>query len=100
MPKLSPRPDATPTHWCNFLHDYPEHAKRASTNLAELAEDGKRRLNVVPQQPLTLARQSTNTADADIEIPDELRALLRQYRPTPLRRAERLEERLGVNARL
>ena len=52
------------------------------------------------QQPLALARQSINTSDRLIPIPDEVLDLYAQYRPTPLRRAVRLEERLGVNARI
>jgi tryptophan synthase beta chain len=49
---------------------------------------------------LSLARQSINTADRLIPIPDEVLDLYAQYRPTPLRRAVRLEERLGANARI
>ena len=55
---------------------------------------------VLLQQPLALARQSINTADRFIPIPDEVLDLYAQYRPTPLRRAVRLEERLGANARI
>jgi tryptophan synthase beta chain len=87
-------------HWCNFLCDFPSHAERGAINLAAVSEHVKRRLSVVPQQPLSLARQSTNTKDTSIAIPAELQRLLRQYRPTPLRRAAQLEERLGLNARL
>jgi tryptophan synthase beta chain len=100
MAKPSPPGHAPPTHWCNFLCDHPSHSERGAINLAEVDDRVQRRLSVVPQQPLTLARQSTNTRDPSVPIPDELRALLRQYRPTPLRRAGRLEQRLGVNARL
>ena len=49
---------------------------------------------------MSLARQSINTADRFIPIPDEVLDLYAQYRPTPLRRAVRLEERLGANARI
>ena len=52
------------------------------------------------QQPLSLARQSLNTADRFIPIPGEVLDLYAQYRPTPLRRAVCLEQRLGVNARI
>jgi len=55
---------------------------------------------VLLQQPLSLARQSINTTDRFIPIPDEVLDLYAQYRPTPLRRAVRLEERLGANARI
>jgi tryptophan synthase beta chain len=52
------------------------------------------------QQPFSLARQSLNTTDRFIPIPQEVLDLYAQYRPTPLRRAVRLEERLGANARI
>ncbi len=52
------------------------------------------------QQPFSLARQSLNTTDRYIPIPDDVLDLYAQYRPTPLRRAVRLEERLGANARI
>jgi tryptophan synthase beta chain len=52
------------------------------------------------QQPLALARQSINTADRFIPIPDEVLDLYAQYRPTPLRRAARLEQHLDANARI
>jgi tryptophan synthase beta chain len=58
------------------------------------------RRSVQVQQPFSLARQSLNTTDRFIPIPDEVLDLYAQYRPTPLRRAVRLEERLGANARI
>ncbi|HEX6100344.1 MAG TPA: TrpB-like pyridoxal phosphate-dependent enzyme [Thermoanaerobaculia bacterium] len=89
-----------PSGWWNFLHDFPEYAERSHLGLPSLGNKAGQRISVVPQQPLSLARQSSNLSDPLIEIPERLRDLLRQYRPTPLRRAVHLEERLDVNARL
>jgi len=89
-----------PTHWFNILHDRP-HYVTSAVSRSRLPDELKRaRRGVQLQQPLTLARQSVNTADRFIPIPDEVLDLYAQYRPTPLRRAGRLEERLGANARI
>jgi tryptophan synthase beta chain len=89
-----------PTHWFNILHDRPQYVATAlsRSRLAGLEDKAGHGLQL--QQPLSLARQSLNTADRFIPIPDEVLDLYAQYRPTPLRRAAHLEERLGVNARI
>jgi tryptophan synthase beta chain len=89
-----------PTHWFNILHDRPHYVTTAlsRSRLAGLEDMAGHGLQL--QQPFSLARQSLNTADRYIPIPDEIIDLYAQYRPTPLRRAVRLEERLGVNARI
>jgi tryptophan synthase beta chain len=89
-----------PAHWFNILHDRPHYVTSALkrsrlSGAAKLAGHG-----LQLQQPLSLARQSLNTTDRLIPIPDEVIDLYAQYRPTPLRRAVRLEERLGANARI
>lgn len=89
-----------PTHWFNILHDRPQYVASAlpRSQLAGLEDMAGQGLQL--QQPFSLARQSLNTADRFIPIPDEVLDLYAQYRPTPLRRALRLEDRLGVNARI
>jgi tryptophan synthase beta chain len=89
-----------PTHWFNILHDRPQYVASAlpRSRLAGLENMAGHGLQL--QQPLSLARQSLNTADRFIPIPDEILDRYAQYRPTPLRRAMRLEERLGANARI
>ena len=89
-----------PTHWFNILHDRPQYVSSAISRarLAGVAKPAGHSVQL--QQPLSLARQSLNTADRFIPIPDEVLDLYAQYRPTPLRRAVRLEERLGANARI
>jgi tryptophan synthase beta chain len=89
-----------PTHWFNILHDRP-HYVTSAVSRSRLPEELKRAGHGVQlQQPFSLARQSLNTTDRLIPIPGEVLDLYAQYRPTPLRRAVRLEERLGANARI
>ena len=76
-----------PTHWFNILHDRPQYVSSAISR-SRLA--GAVKLpghSVQLQQPLSLARQSLNTTDRLIPIPEEILDLYAQYRPTPLRRA-------------
>ncbi|HSJ41841.1 MAG TPA: hypothetical protein VK955_12410, partial [Xanthobacteraceae bacterium] len=53
--------------WCNFLFDFPDHYARstASTNRFAYMQG----VNVLPQQPLSLMKQSNDTTRADIAIP-------------------------------
>src|SRR6266700_4588498 len=94
------RDPLVPTHWFNILHDRPQYVASAlpRSRLAGLEHMAGQGLQL--QQPFSLARQSLNTADRFIPIPDEILDRYAQYRPTPLRRAVHLEERLGVNARI
>ena len=89
-----------PAAWCNFVFDYPEYAGRTSVAVPADLPGSLRQVNVVPQQPLALTRQSYNTTDPFIPIPEQVLANYSRYRPTPLRRAEALERHLGVNARI
>ena len=89
-----------PTHWFNILHDRPQYVASAVPRSRLPEEVQCAGHSVQLQQPFSLARQSLNTVDRYIPIPDEVLDLYAQYRPTPLRRAVRLEERLGVNARI
>ena len=86
------------TTWCNFLHDFPDYYEESVVTPDHFAEIAG--VNVLPQQPLSLMKQSNDTTRADVEIPEPVRALYATYRPTLLRRAERLEERLGTSARI
>jgi tryptophan synthase beta chain len=95
-----PRDPQLPTHWFNILHDRPQYVTSAVSR-SRLAEEAKAAgQGALLQQPLSLARQSMNTADRLIPIPDEVLDLYAQYRPTPLRRAARLEQHLDANARI
>jgi tryptophan synthase beta chain len=89
-----------PTAWFNILHDRPQYVTSAVSRSRLAGEVKAVGQGALLQQPLSLARQSVNTADRYIPIPGEVLDLYAQYRPTPLRRAVRLEERLGANARI
>ena len=92
----TPRDPQLPTHWFNILHDRPQYVTSAVSRSRLGGEAKTAGHGALLQQPLSLARQSINTADRLIPIPDEVLDLYAQYRPTPLRRAARLEERFGI----
>jgi tryptophan synthase beta chain len=85
-----------PTHWYNILADLterPPHALHPQTHEPMSAED----MGTVTAG--ALLRQDTAT-ERWIEIPDEVRRVYRQWRPSPLYRARRLERELGTPARI
>lgn len=86
--------------WCNFVFDFPQYAQRDTGFPWDVGGARSRNVNVVPQQPLSLSRQSANTKDPYIEIPEDLQHYYLQYRPTPLRRAHSLEAKIKCNARI
>jgi len=86
------------TTWCNFLHDFPDYYEESTATPDHFADAAG--VNVLPQQPLSLMKQSNDTTKADVAIPAEVQAIYATYRPTLLRRAHRLEERLGTTARI
>src|ERR1035441_7939552 len=94
------RDPQVPTHWFNILHDRPQYVTSALSRTRLAGEMKAAGRGALLQQPLALARQSINTTDRFIPIPEEVLDLYAQYRPTPLRRAVHLEERLGANARI
>ena len=55
--------------------------------------------DLAPLFPATLIEQEIST-ERDIEIPEPVRDIYRQWRPTPLYRARRLEKMLGTPARI
>ncbi|WP_412078874.1 TrpB-like pyridoxal phosphate-dependent enzyme [Streptomyces xanthophaeus] len=81
-----------PTTWYNIIPDLPEPI---APDLP--APGGRPGLN--PQIPTGLVRQELSKA-SDIAIPAEVLEHYRAFRPTPLRRAEKLERELGVSARI
>ena len=55
--------------------------------------------DLAPLFPMALIGQEVST-EREIDIPEPVRAVYRQWRPTPLFRARRLEEALGTPARI
>jgi tryptophan synthase beta chain len=86
-----------PTTWYNIVADLPGGAPAPALNPAtglELRRDEM--AHVMPEQ---LVDQELST-EREIEIPQPVRQLYAQWRPSPLFRARRLEQQLGTPARI
>ncbi len=85
-----------PTHWYNIVADLPTPPP------PHLHPGTQQPLNpddLAPLFPMGLIAQEASTARW-IEIPEPVRELYRLWRPSPLRRAVRLEAALGTTARI
>jgi tryptophan synthase beta chain len=89
--------DAIPTHWVNIVADLPGDPPPPplSPRTGEPAGPG----DLTPIFPMGLIQQEVS-AEPEIAIPDAVRDAYRLWRPTPLRRARRLEQALGTTARI
>ncbi len=85
-----------PTHWYNIMADLPEPMApplHPGTGQPIGPDD------LAPLFPMELIKQEVST-EREIEIPDEVRDIYRQWRPTPLFRARRLEKHLDTPAKI
>ncbi|WP_185235234.1 TrpB-like pyridoxal phosphate-dependent enzyme [Teredinibacter franksiae] len=87
--------DEMPTHWYNIAADMPNPPS------PPLGPDGN---PVTPDQlaaifPMSIIEQEVSQ-ERWIEIPGPVRDIYRQWRPSPLFRARRLEEALGTPAKI
>ncbi len=85
-----------PTTWCNIVADLP------SPPAPPLHPGSLRPLgpeDLAPIFPMSLIAQEVS-AEREIEIPEEVRQIYAQWRPTPLVRARRLEKVLDTPARI
>ena len=85
-----------PTHWYNIMADLPEPMApplHPGTGEPIGPED------LAPLFPMELIKQEVST-DREIEIPEEVRDIFRQWRPTPMFRARRLEKALDTPAKI
>ncbi|MEX2454539.1 MAG: TrpB-like pyridoxal phosphate-dependent enzyme [Rhodospirillaceae bacterium] len=85
-----------PTHWYNIMADLPEPMApplHPGTGQPIGPDD------LAPLFPMELIKQEVST-EREIEIPDEVRDIYRQWRPTPLYRARRLEAALDTPAKI
>lgn len=101
-PMAAPTADQTgieiPTHWRNLAADFPHFSE---TKLPDAIKDSTPdEYAYLPKMPLSLGRQSFDTVNPLIAIPEPVREMYALYRPTPLRRAERFERDLGVDAHI
>ena len=88
--------DQMPTSWYNIAADLP-------VPLPPPLHPGTGQpigpADLVPLFPMELIKQEVSTERA-IEIPEEVQKVYRQWRPTPLYRARRLEQELGTPAKI
>src|SRR5262249_51093710 len=85
-----------PTSWYNLAADLPSPTPPVlhPGTLNPVTPD-----DLAPLFPLSLILQEVST-EREIEIPDPVRNVYRQWRPTPLYRARRLETALQTPARI
>src|ERR671927_900113 len=85
-----------PTHWYNVVPDLPRPP-------APVLHPGTGQpigpADLAPLFPMALIMQEVSQERA-IEIPEEIQAVYRQWRPTPLFRARRLERALDTPAKI
>ncbi|TVR02262.1 MAG: TrpB-like pyridoxal phosphate-dependent enzyme [Spirochaetaceae bacterium] len=88
--------DRIPTHWYNVQSDLKQPAAPVlhPGTMQPVTPD-----DLAPLFPMALIMQEVST-DREIEIPEEVRDILRQWRPTPMFRARRLEKALDTPARI
>ena len=85
-----------PTHWYNIMADLPEPLApplHPGTGQPIGPED------LAPLFPMELIKQEVS-AEREIVIPDEVRDIYKQWRPTPMFRARRLERALDTPAKI
>jgi tryptophan synthase beta chain len=85
-----------PTHWYNLLADLPSPPPPV-LHPATLKPVGPG--DLAPLFPMSLIMQEVST-DREIAIPEPVREVYKQWRPTPLYRARRLEQVLQTPARI
>ncbi len=85
-----------PKFWYNLVADLPTPPPPVlhPGTLQPIGPD-----DLAPLFPLTLIMQEVAT-EREIEIPEPVREIYRQWRPSPLYRARRLEKALGTPARI
>jgi tryptophan synthase beta chain len=90
------REDQIPRHWYNILAD-------AKSPPAPVLHPGTKKPvgpdDLAPLFPMALIEQEMSS-QREIPIPDEVREVLAQWRPTPLFRAHRLEKAIGTRSHI
>jgi tryptophan synthase beta chain len=88
--------DRIPTHWYNIIPDMPGPLAPVChpVTLKPVTPN-----DLLPLFPMALLEQEMS-AERWIAIPDPVREIYKQWRPSPLFRARRLEQALGTPARI
>jgi tryptophan synthase beta chain len=89
--------DRIPTHWCNIASDLPGDPPPPPLSPRTGEPAGPEDLAAIFPEELILQEVS---AEPDIAIPGAVRDAYKLWRPTPVRRARRLERDLGTPARI
>ncbi len=90
------REDQIPRHWYNILADLaspPAPVLHPQTRKPVGPQD------LAPLFPMAIIEQEMSTR-REVPIPDEVRAALALWRPSPLFRAERLERAIGTRSHI
>jgi tryptophan synthase beta chain len=85
-----------PRHWYNVLADLPTPPAPV---LHPATKQPVTPNDLAPIFPMALIEQEMS-AQREIPIPDEVRAILAQWRPSPLMRAHRLEQAIGTRSHI
>ena len=85
-----------PKRWYNIMADLPQPMP-AVLHPGTLQPIGPG--DLAPLFPMALIQQEVTT-EREVEIPEPVRAIYRQWRPSPLYRARRLEQVLGTPAKI
>ncbi len=85
-----------PKRWYNIMADLPQPMP-AVLHPGTLQPIGPS--DLAPLFPMALIQQEVTT-EREVEIPEPVRAIYRQWRPSPLYRARRLEQVLGTPAKI
>jgi tryptophan synthase beta chain len=86
--------ELVPKFWCNLIFDYPDLYRDITETRSKATK--KNNSQMLLKQPLALMKQSHNTTEKNIFIPDEIRDLYLTYRPTRFRRSIQLEKALST----
>ncbi len=89
-------PSTVPTHWYNLAADLPEPVP---PHLHPGTREPLTPADLAPLFPMALIEQEVST-ERYVEIPQTVREIYAMWRPSPLRRAVRLERALGTKARI
>lgn len=88
--------DQMPKHWYNIQADFPEPLPPV---LNPQTHEPVTPADLEPLFPMELIMQEVST-EREIEIPEPVRQVYRQWRPAPLYRAHGLEKALGTPAKI
>jgi len=90
--------DQMPTSWYNIQADLPADSPLPPV-LHPVTHEPVKPEDLAPLFPMALIQQEVSR-DRTIDIPEEVQSIYRQWRPTPLHRARRLEKMLDTPARI